>query len=183
MTDAEIDKAISRFESIGDRRHGWDALFRDPDTRTFWELVYPPDGGPRQLRPITAREARSKYSAAFAARQSDVHDYWLDGEALSSVTFIHDYIQLHFGLTAISAFSKTSIQVDGVAVHEGDDQFRNRLCEQIGKVVERFELDRETACIVTFDDRSSISISLKKSDYRGPEAIQISGAGHWLIVE
>ena len=183
MTDPEIDKAISEFEAVGNHRNGWDTLFRDPKTGKFWELIYAPDGGQRELRPIAAPDARSKYSAAFNAGQSEVHDYWIDGEALNSVTFIHDYIQLCFGRSTISALSKTSVQVDGIAVEEGDDQFRNRLCEQIGKVVERFELDRGTACVITFDDQSSISISLKTSDYRGPEAIQISGPGHWLTVE
>jgi hypothetical protein len=182
MTDTEIDKAISGFETVGSR-HDWDTLFRDPKTREFWELIYPPDGSPRELRSIAAHDARSKYRAVFVAKQSEVHDYWLDGEALSSVTFIHDYIQLHFGHSAISALSRTSVQIDGAAVQEGDDQFRNRLCEQIGKIVERFWLDRGTACVITFDDRSSISISLKKSDYQGPEAILISGPGHWLMVD
>ena len=67
MTDAEIDRAISAFEAVGERRYGRDTLFRDPKTRKFWELVYPPDGSPRELRPITAHDARSKYSAAFDA--------------------------------------------------------------------------------------------------------------------
>jgi hypothetical protein len=183
MTDDEIDKAISEFEAVGDHRYGWDTLFREPKSRKFWELLYPPNGAPRELRPITAHNARSKYSAAFASRQPEVHDYWLDGETLGSVTFTFDYLQLHFGLSTISAFSRTSIQIDGLTIHDGEDQFRNRLCGQIGKIVERFELDRGTACVVTFEDQSSISISLKKSDYQGPAAIEISGAGHWLMVE
>jgi hypothetical protein len=183
MTDIEIDKAISGLETVGGHQYGWDALFRDPKGGKFWELIHPPEGGPRELRPIAAQDARSKYHAAFAARRSEIHDYWLDGEALNSVTFILDYIQLHFGRSTISALSKTSIQVDGITVQEGDDQFRNRLCEQIGKIVERFELNRGSACVIMLEDHSSISISLKTSDYRGPEAIQISGPGHWLMVE
>jgi hypothetical protein len=77
MTDIEIDKTISKFESVGDHRYGWDTLFRDPKTREFWELIYPPDGKPRELRPITAHDARLRYSAAFSSKQSEVHDYWL----------------------------------------------------------------------------------------------------------
>jgi hypothetical protein len=183
MTDTEIDKAISEFECVGDHRYGWDALFRDPKTRTFWEIVYPPDGSPRELRSVKAHDARLRYSAAFLTKQFEVHDYWLDGETLDSVTFVADYWQLHFGNSTISPLTRVEVQKAGVVVRDGDDQFRNRLCEQIGKVVESFELKRSLACTITFEDRSSISISLKQSDHRGPEALRISGPGHWLMVE
>jgi hypothetical protein len=183
MTDTEIDKVISEFECVGHHRHGWDSLFRDPKTGKFWELVYPPDGSRRELKPIRAHDARLRYSVAFSAKQSEIHDYWLDGETLASVTFVADYWQLHFGNSTISPLTRVEVQVAGVVVRDGDDQFRNRLCEQIGKIVQRFELERTIACIITFEDQSSISISLKQSDYRGPEALIISGSGHWLMVE
>jgi hypothetical protein len=182
MTDAEIDKAISDLETVGSDRNGWDTLLRDPTSRKFWELVYPSDGGPRTLRSITAHNARSRYSAAFLKKQSEVHDYWLDGETLSSVTFVFDYWQLHFNSLTITPLTRLEVQTNGVVARDGDDQFRNRLCEQIGKVVERFELERLVACTITFEDRSSISISLKRADYPGPEGMQIFGAGQLLLV-
>lgn len=181
MADADIDKTISQFEVVGDHRNGWDTLFRDPKTRQFWELVYPPDGGPRVLKSITAYDARQRYSAAFSFRKSEVHDYWLDGAALQSVTFVADYWQLHFDHSTISAFTRTEVQSGGVTVKDGDDQFRNRLCEQINKVVESFKLEESVACTIKFDDLSSISISLRPADYQGPEALNISGAGHFVV--
>ena len=182
MTDAEIDKAVSEFENVGNHQHGWDVLFRDPKTRKFWELIYPPGGGPRVLQAISAHDARLRYSAAFSRKQSEVHDYWLDGETLSSVTFVLDYWQLQFGVSTIVPLTRVEVRVNGAVVRDGDDQFRNRLCEQIGKVVERFELEELVACTITFEDRSSISISLKQADYRGPEAMLISAAGQLLMV-
>jgi hypothetical protein len=182
MTDAEIDKTISEFESVGNHQYGWDSLFRDPKTRKFWEFVFPPGGGSRVLRPITARDARLRYSTAFSRKVSEAHDYWLDGETLASVMFIHDYWQLHFGNSTITPLTRVEVQVNGAIVRDGDDQFRNRLCEQIGKVVERFELEQQVACTITFEDQSSISISLKQADYTGPEAMTISGAGDFLTV-
>jgi hypothetical protein len=182
MTEVEIDKAISGLESVGDHQYGWDSLFRDPKTRKFWELVYSPGGGPRALRPISAHDARLRYSAAFSRKKSEVHDYWLDGETLASVTFVADYWQLHFGNSTIAPLTRVEVCANGAAVQDGDDQFRNRLCEQIGKVVERFELERKVACTITFEDQSSISVSLKPADYRGPEAVTISGAGHFMTV-
>ena len=183
MTDSEIDKALSELEAVGNHRYGWDTLFRDRKTRKFWEVVYPPDGSPRALKPITAREARSKYHAAFYEKQGQAHDYWLDGETLDSVTFVADYWQLQFGNSGISALTRVEVRVSGTTVRNGDDQFRNRLCEQIGKAVERFELTASVACVITFEDGSAIWISLDPSDYVGPEGLTISGAGHWLVVE
>ena len=182
MTDAEIDKAISEFEPVGNHQYGWDSLFRDAKTRKFWELIYPSDGTPRELRPIPARDARSRYHAAFYQKSSEVHDYWLDGATLQSVTFVADYWQLHFDNSTISPLTRVDVQAGGQTVRDGEDQFRNRLCEQMGKAVERFDLIPSIACIITFDDQSSISISLKSSDLQGPEALMISGAGHWLSV-
>jgi hypothetical protein len=183
MTDAEIDKALSELETVGNHQYGWDALFRDPGTRTFWELVYPPDGSPRALRQIKAHDARLRYSAAFAEKQYQIHDYWLDGETLESVTFVADYWQLRFGNSTISPLTRIEVRASGSVVRSGDDQFRNRLCEQMGKVVESFELTPSVASVITFEDGSEIWISLDPSDYRGPEALQISGPGHWLLVE
>ena len=37
-------------------------------------------------------------------------------------------------------------------------------------------------CTITFEDNSSITISLKPEDYRGPEALQLSGSGQMLMV-
>jgi hypothetical protein len=182
MDDAEIDKVISEFEAVGDQKYGWDALFRDPKTRRFWELVYPPSGAPRALKSITAHDARMRYSAAFSSRKFEVRDYWLDGATLQSVTFVADYWQLHFDLSTISAFTRTEVNSGDAIVRDGDDQFRNRLCEQIGKVVESFDLQEAIACTIKFDDLSSISISLRPADYQGPEAINISGAGHFVVV-
>ena len=182
MTEIDIDKAISEFEVVGNRRNGWDMLFRDPKTRKFWEVVYPPEGGPRELRPIAPHEARTQYSGAFSGRQTKFHDYWLDGEILTGVKFVLDYWQLEFSGSTITSLTGIEVHSNGVAIRNGDDQFRNRLCEQIGKVVERLELKESMACTIPFEDNSSISISLKPEDYRGPEALQIFSCGQILMV-
>jgi hypothetical protein len=182
MTEIDIDKAMSEFELVGNRRNAWDMMFRDPKTRKFWEIVYPAEGGPRQLRPITSHEARIQYSGAFSGRQTKVHDYWLDGEILTAVTFGLDHWRLEFGASTVTPLTSIEIHSNGVAVRNGDDQFRNRLCELIGKVVERLELREATACTIAFEDNTSITISLRPTDYRGPEALQLSSSGQMLMV-
>ena len=182
MSETDIDKAMAEFELVGNRQNAWDMLFRDPKTRKFWEVSYPAEGGPRQLRPITAHKARTQYSGAFSGRQSQVHDYWLDGEILTGVTFVLDHWRLEFGTSAITPFTSIEVHANGAALRNGDDQFRNRLCEQIGKVVDRLELTPSVTCTIAFEDGSSVSISLKPEEYRGPEALQIANSGQILMV-
>ena len=177
MIDTEIDKQTAKFEEMGGHLNGWDTLFRDPATGSFWEIIYPPDGGPRILRSITAHDARSKFHHVFSRPQTGIPAYWLDGETLCSVTFVADHWQLHFGESSISALTRLEVQVGGIIVRNGDDQFRNRLCEQIGKVVKRWEIKAEDACYIGFEDGSAISVSLKPADYRGPEGMTVSGVG------
>ena len=56
-----------------------------------------------------------------------------------------------------------------------DDQFRNLICGQIGKRVARVRLVEHQALTVGFENKSSISISVKPDDYRGLEALVLFG--------
>ena len=97
------------------------------------------------------------------------------GEKLSAVVFVLDYHQLQFdgsGFTILNPITVTS-GVSSVVI--GEDQFRNRLCEQIAKIVSRVECEEGDALIIEFEDGSTISVSLKDKDYRGPEAVIFHG--------
>jgi hypothetical protein len=93
----------------------------------------------------------------------------LVGEPLSAVVFILDYWQFQFAPATISALTRIEVRDAESVTRDGEDQFRNRLCGLIGKTVARVALRRE-AITFTFEDESSFSISLRLSDYRGPEA-------------
>ena len=109
-------------------------------------------------------------------------DYWLLGDELCSVTFIHDYWQLGFQQSSITALTRMEIRASATTVTNGHDQFRNRLCEQIGKIVDRVDLKESQACTIAFGDGSSITISLKPADCSGSEAMHVSTCGSSLIV-
>ena len=106
------------------------------------------------------------------------------GEQLSSVTFVMDYLQLAFNPPpSMSIYTPLTVCCSGHEFARGDDQFRNRLCEQITKIVKSVEFRKEEAFLITFQDDSSISISLKPSDYTGPEALDFLGRnGQWIII-
>jgi hypothetical protein len=98
------------------------------------------------------------------------------GEKLSAVTFVLDYWQLQFDGPMMTALTHIEVCTNGCIVRDGDDQFRNRLCGQIGKIVERVDQTPE-AITIRFADNSLISISLRDQDYRGPEAAIFHGSG------
>ena len=106
------------------------------------------------------------------------------GEKLSAIVFVMDYWQLQFDGPTINVFTRLAVHSSDSVVRDGDDQFRNRICEQIAKIVTGVKLAEREALIVTFEDQSSISISLKPEDYSGPEAALVSGlpSGAWVVL-
>jgi hypothetical protein len=106
------------------------------------------------------------------------------GEQLSGVTFVMDYLQLQFNPPPIiTVYTPLTIICDGMSFTWGDDQFRNKLCEQITKIVKSVEVYDEKAFQILFEDGSEISISLKPEDYVGPEAINFWGKNkQWEVI-
>ena len=97
------------------------------------------------------------------------------GEKLSAITFVLDHWQLQFDGPTINALSRLEVCADGIVLRDGHDQFRNLICGQIGKIVTAVELVQPEAFTITFGDQSSIRISLRREDYRGPEAMVFDG--------
>ncbi len=105
------------------------------------------------------------------------------GEQLSGVTFVMDYIQLQFNPPpTINVLTPVTVFSHGEFVRSGDDQFRNRLCEQITKIVRSVSVIPGDAVKIAFEDASVVAASLKESDYRGPEAICFLGRANRLDV-
>jgi hypothetical protein len=97
----------------------------------------------------------------------------LVGEKLSSVTFVLDYWQLDFDGHTLTAFSKVTVNCADWAVSSGDAGFRDRFCERIAKIVLSAEYRDDEGITISFEDGSSIHLSSKPEDYRGPEAIML----------
>src|SRR6266700_219468 len=108
----------------------------------------------------------------------------LVSEQLSGVTFVMDYLQLQFNPPpTINAYTPVTVMSGGSTCVSGDDQFRNRLCDQITKIVKSVVVKDEEAFVITFEDASVISISLIPSDYVGPEALEFIGRDNvWIVI-
>lgn len=106
------------------------------------------------------------------------------GEQLSAVVFVMDYVQLQFNSSStVTVLTPITVIPPGssLAVRSGDDQFRNRLCEQIAKIMSNASVTSEEFRIV-FEDQTMISISLRAEDCPGPESIIIYGRENSLQV-
>jgi hypothetical protein len=106
------------------------------------------------------------------------------GEQLSGVTFVMDYLQLQFNPPpTINAYTPVTVISGDSTCVSGDDQFRNRLCEQITKTVKKVAVRDAEAFVIEFEDGSVISVSLRPTDYVGPEALEFVGRDNvWMVI-
>lgn len=105
------------------------------------------------------------------------------GEKLSAVVFVMDYHQLQFDGPGFTILNPITVTSGRSSVSTGDDRFRNRLCEQIAKVVKRATCAEGDSSTIEFEDDSTKSISLKAEDYTGPEAIILTGNDNvWDVI-
>jgi hypothetical protein len=112
---------------------------------------------------------------------SDFHD--LIGEDLSGVTFVRDYVQLEFNPPPrLSAYTPVSIQNSAGQSRLGDPDFANMMIAQIGQVVAAVALTLGEALVLTFEDGSTVAISLREGDYVGPEAVYYTGKTAWTVL-
>ena len=84
----------------------------------------------------------------------------INGHQLGAVTFVQDYIQLAFDGPGLTAYNCPSIWINGQVWEPMTPSYRDRLCEQITKIVSDVELTAEKIVIV-FEDGSRIEVPLR----------------------
>jgi hypothetical protein len=114
----------------------------------------------------------------------------LTASTLTTVTFIHDYVQLGFEKInsgtaeryGLSAYTLPEIAVLGRTMVWDEPGYRDALCARIGlRVTKAFIADE--AATISFEDSARILISLKQKDYRGPEAFQLTDGKGLVVVQ
>ena len=102
------------------------------------------------------------------------------GEQLSAVTFVQDYVQLHFDGPRLTIFSHAVVMLGGKPFHWDKSGFRDALCNNIAKKVTEARVAYGDNIFISFADGSTIKISLKDKDYRGGEAVNFdTGGNEW----
>jgi hypothetical protein len=90
---------------------------------------------------------------------------------LSSVEFVHDYVQLHFDGPTLTAITRPTVIVGGNESRWGDTGYRDVLCAFIGVVVREVFVALGEAVRLDFENGNSIVVSLKHTDYRAHQAV------------
>src|SRR5688572_14280128 len=103
---------------------------------------------------------------------------------LSAVTFIRDYVQLQFDGPYINAYVWPRVSVQTGVFDLGTSGYRDVLCAQINKVIEKIVEESDVRLLLFFTDRSQIEISLREVDRRTPDAVMLQdGTGqHWTAL-
>ena len=102
------------------------------------------------------------------------------GEQLSAVTFVQDYVQLHFDGPRLTIFSHAVVRLGDRTFPGGKPGFRDALCNNIAKKVTDARVAYGYNISIRFADGSTIKISLKDEDYSGGEAVNFdTGDSVW----
>jgi hypothetical protein len=95
----------------------------------------------------------------------------IEGEQLSAVTFVQDYVQLHFDGPTITAVTRPVVVAGDSSLDFGAPGYRDGLCGLIGRIVGRAYVRPADRLQIDFADRASLIVSLKPEAYRAGEAV------------
>ncbi|HEY1960217.1 MAG TPA: hypothetical protein VGH28_31625 [Polyangiaceae bacterium] len=98
----------------------------------------------------------------------------IEGEQLSAVTFVQDYVQLHFDGPTLTTITRPTVIAGDASWEYGTLGYRDRLCELIGLVVLRASVRPGDRLQIDFADGKSVSVSLRPEAYRAGEAVIFS---------
>jgi len=100
------------------------------------------------------------------------------GAQLSAVTFVQDYLQLHFDGPRLTVFSHPVVILGDQTFHWGKPGFRDALCNNIAKKVTEAQVAYGDSIAIRFADGSTIKISLKDDSCLGREAVNFDAGGN-----
>jgi hypothetical protein len=99
------------------------------------------------------------------------------------VTFVRDYLQLQFDPPpSFNVYTPVVVGSGATVAALGTDAFPALIVGQINKRVARVIFSEETDLTISFVDASVVTISLRRDDYRGAEAVNLFCANGDLIV-
>jgi hypothetical protein len=108
----------------------------------------------------------------------------LIGEQLSAVTFVMDYVQLHFDGAVLTAFTGPTVDSDGRRVQFPGTGSRDALCSLIGSMVIAVDDLPKDRIELRMSQDKLLTIPIDDASYRGPEAAHFTprAKGQPLIV-
>jgi hypothetical protein len=107
----------------------------------------------------------------------------LEGQELTAVEFVGDYLRLRFGDSPgaigpmLTLYAWPSVLLSDFSVSFGEPEYRNALCAQIGEMVGKAALEEMDSLTVEFESGTVLALSLREEDLDGPEAGSYSADG------
>jgi len=95
----------------------------------------------------------------------------IEGRELEAITFVRDYLQLHFEGPRLNAYVWPVVVVGRARCPVGGGGYRDELCARIGCVVNSAQEVPGEYIRLSFSDGSAIEVSLRDEDRSGPEAL------------
>lgn len=109
--------------------------------------------------------------------------YFEGASELTQVIFVHDYLQLAFQELGMSIYSAATVSAHGVTLHRGDPGYCDALVNLIGQPVTSVAFCPGDAMRMTFSSGTTIAVSLRPADCKGPEYFQLDRIGLPILVE
>ncbi len=94
----------------------------------------------------------------------------LEGQELTAVEFVADYLRLRFDGPMLTLYAWPHVLLADFSVAFGEPEYRNALCAQIGEMVATAKLEELDSLTVEFESGTVLAISLREEDVDGPEA-------------
>ena len=101
----------------------------------------------------------------------------IEGQELTGVEFVADYLRLRFDGPMLTLFAWPHILLAEFSIAYGEPEYRNARCAQIGEMVAKASLEELDALTVEFESGTVIALSLREEDLSGPEAGSYSEDG------
>ena len=106
----------------------------------------------------------------------------LIGRRLTSVEFVHDYLQLRFDGPTLTVNGPIDVRRNASCVSNPSMNFRGAIVDVIGTEVSGGDCIIDDRIRIEFSDRSQIVISLKPEEQVNPEAAILTGVDDNIYV-
>jgi hypothetical protein len=101
----------------------------------------------------------------------------IEGQELSAVEFVSDYLRLRFDGPTLTLYAWPHILLEDFSLAFGQPEYRNAVCAQIGEMVAKAKLEELDSLTIEFESGTVIALSLREEDMDGPEAGTYSASG------
>lgn len=107
----------------------------------------------------------------------------LEGESLSAVTFVMDYLQFDFNGHRLTTYVWPEVEIEDGVLSSGQPGYRDSLCSFIASGVESVEETSAGGVVIEFD-RGTIRLNPAEADLTGPEIAMYNAAPpdpFWMV--